>query len=137
MNYREIVQLGRHRLMCGDATKYEDIEQLLAGQRVTLVLTDPPYGMKCQTHGGCIGNSKTHTAYLRAPISLRAAIYPRMLNDDSQDTARKHYTLIHQLAPRIIMWGGQYFAHFLPVSGGWIFWDKLTGNNDFSDGELA
>ena len=35
------------------------------------------------------------------------------------------------------MWGGQYFAHFLPISGAWIFWNKRTGNNDFSDGELA
>lgn len=36
-----------------------------------------------------------------------------------------------------IIWGGQYFAHFLPISGAWIFWDKKTGNTDFSDGELA
>ena len=46
MNYGEIVTLGRHRLMCGDATKYEDIEQLLGGDRVNLVLTDPPYGIR-------------------------------------------------------------------------------------------
>ena len=41
MQYGEIVSLGRHRLMCGDATKYENIEQLLDGQRVNLVRTDP------------------------------------------------------------------------------------------------
>lgn len=130
MKYGEIVQLGRHRLMCGDATKYEDIEALLGGQRVNLVLTDPPYGMKrLSAEGFTHGRSRN--------CWIPPSSYPQLLNDDSQDTARKHYTLIKQLAPRIIMWGGQYFAHFLPVSGGWIFWDKVTGNNDFSDGELA
>ena len=140
MQYGEIVQLGRHRLMCGDATKYEDIEQLLGGERVNLVLTDPPYGMKCQSHGGCIGDSRARVITSNRNPNRKecsARTYPQLLNDDSQDTARKHYTLIKQLAPRIIIWGGNYFAHFLPVSGGWIFWDKLTGKNDFSDGELA
>lgn len=60
MNYGEIVQLGRHRLMCGDATKYEDIEQLLGGDRVNLVLTDPPYGISFQNpDGGISGSNKT------------------------------------------------------------------------------
>ena len=137
MKYGEIVQLGRHRLMCGDATKYEDIEALLGGQRVNLVLTDPPYGMKCQKESGIVGGGYPRILAFRPNGIYDSRIYPQLLNDDSQDTARKHYTLIKTLAPRIIMWGGQYFAHFLPVSGGWIFWDKLTGNNDFSDGELA
>ncbi len=137
MNYGEIVQLGRHRLMCGDATKYEDIEALLGGDRVNLVLTDPPYGMKCQKESGIVGGGYPRILAFRPNGIYDSRIYPQLLNDDSQDTARKHYTLIHQLAPRIIMWGGQYFAHFLPVSGGWLFWDKLTGKNDFSDGELA
>lgn len=141
MNYGDIVQLGRHRLMCGDATKYEDIEQLLGADRVNLVLTDPPYGMKCQHKDGRIGGRHQHEIVdpKRNPYhkTFSPTIYPQLLNDDSQDTARKHYSLIKQLAPKLIIWGGQYFAHFLPVSGGWIFWDKLTGNNDFSDGELA
>lgn len=142
MNYGEIVQLGRHRLMCGDATKYEDIEQLLGADRVNLVLTDPPYGMKCQHKDGRIG-SKDNRPIMGAKDErfsktlLSTHSYPIMPGDDSQDTARKHYSLIKSLAPKLIIWGGQYFAHFLPVSGGWIFWDKLTGNNDFSDGELA
>ena len=49
MNYGEIVSLGRHRLMCGDATKSEDVHALVGGDRVNLVLTDPPYGVR--THG--------------------------------------------------------------------------------------
>lgn len=40
-----IWQLGRHRLIRGDATKKEDIERLLVGDKVSLILTDPPYGV--------------------------------------------------------------------------------------------
>jgi DNA modification methylase len=37
--------LGRHRLLCGDATKREDVERLLDGSPADLLLTDPPYGV--------------------------------------------------------------------------------------------
>ena len=37
--------LGEHRLLCGDATKPEDIERLLDGAAPTLLATDPPYGV--------------------------------------------------------------------------------------------
>ena len=134
MRYGEIVELAHHRLMCGDATKYEDIEALLGADKVNLVLTDPPYGIKCQRYDGTVARFTSNTIHTHPG---KAKIFPFMPNDDSQDTARNHYNLIKHFCSKMIFWGGQYFAHFLPVSGGWIFWDKLTGNNDFSDGELA
>ncbi len=41
----EVYQLGRHRLMCGDATKIEDVEKLMDGKKTQLLLTDPPYSV--------------------------------------------------------------------------------------------
>lgn len=41
----QIYQLGRHRLMCGDATKIEDVDKLLAGDTANVLITDPPYGV--------------------------------------------------------------------------------------------
>jgi len=41
----EVYQLGRHRLMCGDATKIEDVEKLMDGKKADMVFTDPPYGV--------------------------------------------------------------------------------------------
>ena len=41
----EIYQLGRHRIMCGDSTDFSDIEKLLAGSKVDLLITDPPYNV--------------------------------------------------------------------------------------------
>lgn len=134
MKYGDIVQLGRHRLMCGDATKYEDVHALVGGERVDLVLTDPPYGMKCQRYDGTVARFSPNTIHTNPHP---AQIFPFMHGDTSSDTARLHYPIARTLTDRLIFWGGQYFADFLPVSGGWIFWDKRTGKNDFSDGELA
>lgn len=41
----EVWQLGNHRLMCGDATKKEDVLKLLGDEKLDLVITDPPYGV--------------------------------------------------------------------------------------------
>lgn len=37
--------LGRHRLVCGDATNEADVALCLAGVRPHLMVTDPPYGI--------------------------------------------------------------------------------------------
>jgi len=37
-------QLGRHRLVCGDATDIATVQKLMAGTKADLVLTDPPFG---------------------------------------------------------------------------------------------
>jgi DNA modification methylase len=37
--------LGRHRVLCGDATKPSDVERLTASQSADLVFTDPPYNV--------------------------------------------------------------------------------------------
>ncbi len=47
----DIWLLGRHRLMCGDATKKEDVERLMDGKKADMVFTDPPYGMKKEKEG--------------------------------------------------------------------------------------
>jgi DNA modification methylase len=41
----DLWQLGDHRLLCGDATKAEDVARLLDGAAPKLLTTDPPYGV--------------------------------------------------------------------------------------------
>jgi len=44
--------LGRHRLLCGDATKPEDVEILMDGKKANLILTDPPYNVDFESASG-------------------------------------------------------------------------------------
>lgn len=41
----DIWLLGKHRLLCGDATSSDDVTNLMNGQEADLVLTDPPYNV--------------------------------------------------------------------------------------------
>ncbi len=40
--------LGNHRLLCGDSSKAEDVDRLLAGAPIHLCNTDPPYNVKVE-----------------------------------------------------------------------------------------
>lgn len=42
----DLYALGEHRLLCGDATRPEDVARLLAGETPFLMVTDPPYGVE-------------------------------------------------------------------------------------------
>jgi len=41
----DLYELGGHRVLCGDATKLEDIEKLMNGRKADLWITDPPYNV--------------------------------------------------------------------------------------------
>ena len=48
----DVWTVGRHRLMCGDATKKEDVETLMDGKKANLIVTDPPYGVSFKSSDG-------------------------------------------------------------------------------------
>ena len=41
----DLIQLGDHLLLCGDSTKQVNVDRLLIGKEISLVLTDVPYGV--------------------------------------------------------------------------------------------
>ena len=49
-NTGDIWILGEHRVLCGDATKKEDVELLMDGEKVDMVFTDPPYGINYRSN---------------------------------------------------------------------------------------
>lgn len=48
----DVWTVGRHRLMCGDATSADDVSKLMDGRKANLILTDPPYGVSFQSSDG-------------------------------------------------------------------------------------
>ncbi|RFT26860.1 DNA modification methylase [Gardnerella vaginalis] len=48
--------LGKHRIICGDATKLETYKTLLENTKVNLVVTDPPYNVNYEGAAGKIKN---------------------------------------------------------------------------------
>jgi DNA modification methylase len=46
----QVWQLGRHRLICGDATDSAIVQKLMQNTKANLVLTDPPYGVSYKSN---------------------------------------------------------------------------------------
>lgn len=47
----DLYLLGDHRLLCGDATRQEDVHRLVKAEKIDCVLTDPPYGVSYHSRG--------------------------------------------------------------------------------------
>lgn len=135
--------LGDHRLLCGDATKAEDVARLMDGEKADMCLTDPPYGINVVKNesiggGGPFGGKKN----ARKNKHIKANTYHKVRNDDTTEVARQHYGICTSMGiVNMIIFGGNYFADFLPCSRGWLCWDKIDGvegtTKNFSDIELA
>ena len=48
----DVWTVGRHKLMCGDATSAEDVSALMGDTKANLILTDPPYGVSFKSASG-------------------------------------------------------------------------------------
>jgi DNA modification methylase len=91
--------------------------------RFDLCLTDPPYGIG---RDGQVQSSGKHGG--RKGYAFGGW--------DSQRPSRETFNVIIAAADAHIIWGGNYFADYLPASPRWLVWDKGQRINQ-SDGELA
>ena len=68
-----VYRLGDHVLMCGDATKAEDMERLTGGVKADMCFTDPPYNVAYESKAGKIANDdmsrEAFAAFLWAAMS--------------------------------------------------------------------
>ena len=109
----------------GDATLYlGDCRDILPTlPRVDAVITDPPYG---------IGESSKKVA------SRGKLAAPKDYGDFDWDKSPPEKSLIDAIRNASTwqaFFGGNYFE--LPPTSCWLVWDKLNGDNDFADCELA
>ena len=87
-----------------------------------LAIVDPPYGIDVTKM--TLGNGKNK-------------INRGLSNWDNNIPKKKYFDELKRVSKNYIVWGANYMTTYLPPSMGWIYWDKGTGANDFSDGELA
>jgi DNA modification methylase len=70
----DLWQLGRHRLLCGDATTADAFTQLMGGDKAQLVFIDPPYNVQIDGHVCGLGKIK-HRAFVMAAGELSETEY--------------------------------------------------------------
>lgn len=110
--------IGRATLYLGDC---RDILPTLP--KVDAVVTDPPYGI-----GEAAGKAKT-----RGKLAVA-----RDYGDDDWDNAPVAPALMAMVRAAgrwNIIFGGNYYD--CPAAKCWLVWDKVNGDNDFADCELA
>jgi DNA modification methylase len=86
----DIWQIGRHRLICGDATDQSTYASLLAGETAQMVFTDPPYNVKIDGHVSGLGGVK-HREFAMASGEMSAAEFTRFLSQVF-DNLKSHAT---------------------------------------------
>lgn len=89
---------------------------------IGLIVTDPPYGIAHPTNYASRGRDNL----------ARCTDYAPVFEDD------RPFDPVHLLRWPCLLWGGNYYADRLPVSSGWVVWDKeRPADLDQSTAELA
>jgi site-specific DNA-methyltransferase (adenine-specific)/modification methylase len=118
VNLPEPVIIGKATLYLGDCA-----EILPHLPRVDAVVTDPPYGI-----GEAAGKAKTRG---------KLAVAKDYGNDDWDNSPVPPEVMARVRAAGRwqIIFGGNYYD--CPAAKCWLVWDKVNGDNDFADAEMA
>ena len=118
MPIKQEVTIGDCRLILGDC-----LAVMPTLGRVDSIVTDPPYGIG---EGG--GRFRDRKGGGHRVLKKKSW--------DNKTPEKEAIDMMRSISNNQIIWGGNYFTDKLPVSRGWLYWQKLMGG-DFSDGELA
>jgi len=90
-----------------------------------LAIVDPPYGI-----GMMDSDNKS-----RGKLAI-AKDYKKL--NDSKPPEINYFKELQRVSRHQVIWGANHFITKNPVdSSCWLVWDKVNGNNDFADCELA
>jgi len=85
-----------------------------------LAIVDPPYGIDVQSHRI---NSDRETPKWKSPKK-----YDYKTFDDTAPPDENYFKEVLRVSKNQIIWGGNFFS--LPVSKGWIVWDKKVNEKE-------
>ena len=102
----DFIELGNHRLLCGDCTIKDNVDKLMGGKKADMVFTDPPYGL-----GGYGG---------RNAMQLK--------NDDANDSMISQFfnLPIYESTMEVYLWGNyaNLYKHIKILPRDIIVWYK-------------
>ena len=121
----DIWLLGKHRVMCGDSTKAEDVERLMDGVKADMVFTDPPYGISLDVNTDVSNRS---TPKFKKPNQKN---YTQIIGDDA-DYDPAHIFRDFGYCKEIFIWGADYYAERIEKrnEGCFFVWDKRQESSD-------
>lgn len=112
-------KVGRHEVICGSSLDPETIKRF--GTSFDAVITDPPYGIKANTMN----------------LGLTKKDKNKFHRGKDWDNEVPPVAWILDLAPKAIIWGGNYFTDQLAPNNDWLIWYKKIANMSFSECEMA
>ncbi len=123
----DVYRLGRHRLMCGDATKKDDVRKLLKGAEIDMVFTDPPYGMSLDPDWSGSAPAKERMKYLKSG-NPKTKAYENVIGDheDFKPALVDSVFASFPNCEEVFLFGADYYAEIIPGrnTGSWVVWDK-------------
>jgi site-specific DNA-methyltransferase (adenine-specific) len=112
----DIWKIGNHKVYCGDASN-TDLKTIFQDSFDALI-TDPPYGIGAGDWSR-LGKGKKNN------------------QTGEWDNQKPDISWLVNLAPKTLIWGGNYFTDVLPPTNDWLCWHKKNDGRTFSEFELA
>lgn len=127
IQYGDLFRLGRHYLLCGDATNKDDIQKLLQGNSIDMIYTDPPYGMNLDTDYSVM---KTTKKFAKEKNVKGGRKYSPGIVDSFNPTMID--VILSLDAKEVFLWGADYYSEYIKNKneGSWVVWDKRANNTD-------
>lgn len=116
--------IGTAILYCGDCMEGMAV---MSDKSFDLAIVDPPYG---------IGEDGSRNAS-RGKLAV-SKNYKPFYGNDTKPPDDIYFKELERVSRNQIIWGANHFMQNIAQgSPCWIVWDKMTGNSDFADSELA
>jgi len=121
----DLIELGKHRVLCGDSTKDDEVKELLRRDKPRIVVADPPYGINLE--------SDWHTQTDKRPI----------IGDGSDWSPELIKTIFRNFksCDDIFIWGADYFFEHIENrnEGSLLVWDKRSNSDNIGqlDGAIG